>query len=351
MDTQKPKSQTNMWKIILGILALVVLGYYGFSSYKASDDRVIVAISQIIEHDSLDEERKGIIKALIDAGYIEGKNLKIVYENAQGSMSTLAQIASKLVSLKPDVVVAISTPSAQSLAKLCKQYVIPLVFTAVTDPNGAKLTVDDKQSFEITGVSDHIPPEKHFTLMKHITPQLKRVGIIYNAGEANSVSQVAEIKQEAKKQEVELVIAIAMRTGDVSAAAEKLVGARVDCIYVPNDNTTVAAMESVVRAAIKGYVDESGERRSVPVVAGDSGSVRKGALATVGYRRDMLGYKAGKQVVQILQGEQASEIPIERGAEVVNMINVDTAEQMKLEISPAIMMGAVLIKKKVGATK
>ena len=344
MDTQQPKSQTSILKLVIGLLVMGFVGYYFFSSYKNSDDQVVVAISQIIEHDSLDQERKGIVKALADAGYVEGKNLKLVYENAQGSMSTLAQVATKLVSLRPNVVVAISTPSAQSLAKLCQKYKIPMVFTAVTNPKAAKLTAGDANKY-ITGVSDYIKPEKHFELMKHIVPELKKVGIIYNAGEANSVAQVVEIKQEAKKQGIELVIATAMRTGDVSAAAEKLVGAHVDCIYIPNDNTTVAAMESVVRVAIKGYVDENNNKLSIPVIAGDSGSVNKGALATVGYRRDMLGYKAGKQVVRILKGESANMIPIEEGAEIVHMINVDTAELMNLSISPAIMLGAVLVKR------
>lgn len=345
MEEQKPKLFSDMRKTILGIFVVAFALFYAFDSYQQPDNQVIVAISQIIEHDSLDEERKGIIKALADAGYVEGRNLKLIYENAQGSIPNSAQIAYKLVSLKPKVLVAISTPSAQSLVEFCQKYNIPLVFTAVTNPEEAKLILKGKQC-DITGVSDYIPSAKHFELIEHIVPKIKRIGIIYNAGEANSIAQVKDIKQEAENRNIELIIATANKTGNVSAATERLVGARVDCIYIPNDNTAVSAMESIVTVAIKGYVDDNNKRRSIPVIAGDSGSVKKGALATVGYRRDMLGYKAGQQVVRILNGEKANTIPIERGAEIVNMFNTDTADKMNITISPALMLDAVLVKRK-----
>ena len=95
-----------------------------------------VMVSQIVEHPALDAARNGLLEGLKDAGYEKGKNLRFTYQTAQGNPATAAQIARTFVGRNPDVLVGIATPTAQALAAATKE--IPIVFTAVTDPVGAK---------------------------------------------------------------------------------------------------------------------------------------------------------------------------------------------------------------------
>lgn len=143
-----------------------------------------VAVGQIVEHSALDKLRESLKSGLAERGYIEGKNLIWTYENAQGNPTTAVQIGQKLTSLDPSVIVTLSTPMTQAVASATTT--IPIVFGAVSDPIAAKLTSHQN----VTGLTDHVPPQRQFDLIKELVPQVKSVGVIYNAGESNSQKQV-----------------------------------------------------------------------------------------------------------------------------------------------------------------
>lgn len=220
----------------------------GLSISAATAADKSVAITQIVEHPALDAATKGVKDELAAAGYVEGKNLKWSFESAQGSPVTAAQIAKKFVGDAPDVIVAVATPSAQTVAASTKT--IPLVFSAVTDPVGAKLVASlAKPGANVTGVSDMSPIAAHMALIKRIHPSAKRLGVVYNPGEANSVSLVTLVKAEGPKAGMAVVEAAANKSGEVLSAARSLVG-KVDAIYVPTDNTVVSAFEAVVKVGM-----------------------------------------------------------------------------------------------------
>jgi putative ABC transport system substrate-binding protein len=280
----------------LSLLVLTTL-----TNLAPAAETVTVAITQIIEHPALDEERQGLLAALKDAGYEEGKNLKVLYQTAQGTPTLAVQIAQKMVSVSPNVMVAISTPSAQAALAAIGTKKIPLVFSAVTDPVAAKLVPRGGTSTEkVTGVSDALPIGPQMELLKQFIPSLTKVGVIYNPGEANSVSMVGQIKIEAAKRNIRIELATASSTAEVPQAAQSLVG-KVQTIYVPNDNTAIAALESIVYVANK---------KKIPVFVADTSSVPRGAIAAAGYNRKLLGRSAGEEVVKILRGESPKNIPV-----------------------------------------
>ncbi len=285
----------------------------------------LVAISQIVQHVSLDEEREGIIEALKDAGYIDGRTVKIIYENAQGNMSTASLIASSFASRKPAVAIAISTPSAQTLLKPLMDQQVPLVFTAVTDPLEAKLvtSLEAPRPEPVTGVSDALMPGPQLDLIQKLIPSVKNIGVVYNSGETNSVKAVQQLKAEAANRGLTLVLAIADKSSDVIPATTKLIGDKVDAIYIPNDNTAVAAMESIVTL---------GKKYKMPVFAGDAGSVERGALAAYAYDRTALGRKTGDLAVKILKGEKAGDLTVETDHPLVLMVNLKSAQEMGVAI-------------------
>ena len=298
-------------------------------AFAAAAQEVTVATTAIVEHPALDAARDGVRDELAAAGYKEGENLRFLYESAQGNPATAAQIARKFVGEAPDVIVPISTPSAQAVVSATND--IPVVFTAVTDPVGAKLVGDPKMpGGNVTGMSDLSPIGKHLDLVKEISPDAKSVGVPFNPGEANSVTLLELIKKEAPARGLTVIEAPATKSSEVLGAAQSLVG-KADVIYVPTDNTIVSAFEAVVKVGVD---------NKVPVYAGDTDSVPRGAIAAVGFNYYDVGRQTGKMVVRVLKGEAPGTIAVE-GVEMTELyVNPGMAEKMGVTIPDSVVAKA-----------
>ena len=307
----------------LAVLAASLLALPAMAAQKH------VAITQIVEHPALDAARKGVKDALADAGFVAGKNLEWSYESAQGNGATAGQIARKFVGESPDVIVAITTPSAQTVAAATKT--IPVVFSAVTDPVSAKLISNwDKPGGNITGTSDMSPIDAHMKLIRDIVPTAKRLGVVSNPGEANSVALVALIRKMAPGHGMSVTVAAATKSGEVLQAARSLVG-KVDAIYVPVDNTVVSAFEAVVKV---------GRDARLPVFAGDTDSVPRGAVAALGFNYYDVGRQTGEMVVKILNGARPGDIPAALVKKLELAVNLKSARAMGVTIPDEIIARA-----------
>ncbi len=260
-----------------------------------------VAITQIVAHPSLDQIRQGILDELIDQKLIQKSLKDVIYQNAQGNITIAAQIAQRFVALDSKVIVAITTPSAQTIAKAVKDTSIPVVFGGVTDPIGAGL-VPQLQGHKIrmTGTIDLPSPQDQIALIQKILPKIQKIGVIYNPSETNSQKQVQGIKDIAAKSGLIIEETTAFKTADVAQATAHLVG-KVEAILLPNDNTAIAALETIIKTATKGHI---------PVFASDPESVKNGALAAVANDQYQVGRETGKIVAALLKGEDIQEIDI-----------------------------------------
>ena len=304
-----------------GAAALAMGMTLGLSGATFAADKH-VAITQIVEHPALDAVRKGVKDVLAEAGYVEGKGLKWSYESAQGNAATAAQIAKKFAGDAPDVIVAIATPSAQTVIASTKT--IPVVFSAVTDPVGAKLVANPMHpGANVTGVTDMTPIAAHMALVKRVVPTATRLGVISNPGEANSVSLISLIQTEAPKLGMSVINAAATKSGDVLAAARSLVG-KVDVIYIPTDNTVISAFEAVVKI---------GNEASIPVLAGDTDSVKRGAVAAAGFNYYDVGRQTGHMVVKILKGAKPGDMAVEGVAKTELYVNPKAAKAQGATLS------------------
>jgi putative tryptophan/tyrosine transport system substrate-binding protein len=320
-------------RLLLASASLALVGL-SFAGPAAAADMAFVAVTAIVEHPALDACRDGIKEELKAAGYEEGKNLKFVYESAQGNPGTAAQIAQKFVGENPTVIVPISTPSAQAVVSATQD--IPVVFTAVTDPLGAKLVSSlEKPGGNVTGMSDLSPIAKHLALIHEISPAAKKIGVPFNPGEANAVTLVDLLKKEAPAMGMEIVEAPATKSADVLAAAQSLVG-KVDVIYVPTDNTIVSALEAVIKV---------GEDNQIPVYAGDTDSVPRGTIAALGFNYGDVGRQTGKMVVRVLKGEKPGDIAVE-GVQITELaVNPGAAKKMGVTIPEAVIAKAKTVVK------
>lgn len=309
------------------IATTLITGLWGCNSGQSPQSsnpttaQKYVAVTQIVEHPALDATRKGVQDELAAAGLKVGENLKWEWESAQGNPTTAAQIANKFVGENPDVIVAISTPSAQAAVATARS--IPVIFTAITDPLAAKLVSNlEKPGGLVTGVMDFAPVTEHLALITEIAPETKRVGVVYNPGETNSVSLVNILKEETQKRGLTLVEAPANRSSDVATATRSLVG-KADAVYIPTDNTIVSALESAIQVGIE---------NKLPIYAGDTDSVKRGAIASLGFNYYDVGRETGKIVLQVLNGQKPGDIPVKSIQEYELFINSKSANSMGVKI-------------------
>ncbi|WP_425338831.1 ABC transporter substrate-binding protein [Bartonella tamiae] len=312
-------------------MILTVLTCTGLS-FAAEKETVKVAITQIVAHPALDAVRKGVEDILEKEGYKNGDNLILTFQSAQGNITTATQIARQFVGNQPDVIVAIATPSAQTMLAATKQ--IPIVFSAVSDPVEAKLVKQNvKPGGNVTGVSDRSPVEEHLKLLREIKPDLKKLGYLYNSAEANSVSTLKVLQDLAQKENIEIIPSAAPKSSDVQAATRALVG-KVDMIYVPTDNTIIAVLEGATKVA---------SETQTPLFTADASSIGRGPFAAQGINYYDAGIETGHLVVKILKGEKPGNLDVVTPKARNISIDMDAAKKMALTIPQYILNRATKI--------
>ncbi|MCO6539828.1 MAG: ABC transporter substrate-binding protein [Gilliamella sp.] len=313
-----------MKRFILLVTILLLTPFLSFA-----DTIKNVAITAIVEHPSLDQIRDGVKDELADSGYTLNKNLTVQYKSAQGSSATAAQIARQFVAAKPDVIVAIATPSAQATAAATKQ--IPIVFAGITDPIAAKLIKDwQPAGTNITGVSDYQEIGPQIEFMKKIVPNVKSVGYIYSPSEINSTVVLKNLQTLLSQQNINFIAVPAQRTADISTAANTLKG-RVDLIYTTTDNNVVSAYESLVKFA---------NENKIPLLASFPDAIERGAVAAYGMSYYDVGRQSGKLVVRILKGEKPGSITPEIGKALRLVVNTDAAKKQGVALPPEVIQSA-----------
>ncbi len=313
-----------MKKITL-FLAIIIVVVVPLTSAAASYN---ISVSQFVEHPALDAVLKGF------QDYLQENGVAAEYSvhNAQANMGTATQIAGQIMGEKPDLILAIATPSAQTCAQALKKAphlrTTPMLFTAITDPLAAGLVKNlERPGGNITGVSDMLPLGKHMAMVKAFIPDLKKIGVIYNSGETNSKSSVALIQKVGQEMNFEVVEATVSKTSDVYQAAKSLVG-RVDAVFVPTDNTVVEALESAVRVCTQS---------KLPLFCADVDSVKRGAIAAMGFDYYKHGRQTGAMAQRIFNGAQPGAIPVETQEFLQLHINIKAADQMGVTVPTAML--------------
>lgn len=319
---------------LFGFIACFILCFKGHAQNNMSVPiKKIVMITQIVEHPALTAVRKGVIESLKHNGYDPATVLELYYQNAQGNSSTASQIAQNFAGKDPSVVVAISTPSAQTMVSAARGK-FPVVFAAVTDPVAAKLVKSlQNPGLPVTGVIDLPPFDQQLQLMKQILGSKNRLGVLYNPGEINSMAALDIIKPTAIALGFQVVESIATKSSEVGGAVQAIMD-KVDAIYLPNDNIMASSLESILKLC---------EEKKVPVFAADLMLVERGVIATIGYDYEQMGEVAGMMVVDILNGKDANQMPVQSVKQNVLYINQTAASKWGLVLPEGIIKQAIKI--------
>ncbi|WP_390406082.1 ABC transporter substrate-binding protein [Lacticaseibacillus jixiensis] len=305
-------------KLLAGVLtaaAVLSLAACGKKDADTKAGTVKIGILQLIDQSALNDARKGFTEELKAQGY-KGDKIKIDYVNAQGDQANLKSMSEQLKQDKNDLNLAIATPAAQALQKGDPD--TPMLFTAITDPKSAGLTSSTKAPDKnATGVTDMVDVKGQIDFTHKLFPKAKKIGLLYNAAEQNSVFQIKLAKQEIKKLGLTAVVKTAATTNDVQQSAEALAG-QADAIYIPTDNIAAAAMPTIGKVS---------EAKKVPVVNADATMIKTGGVATRGINYEDLGRQTAKMAVKILKGKKVKDLPIESPAKTELVSN---AKRMKL---------------------
>lgn len=321
-----------------GLMLTLALGVVGCGGDKKEApkkaEKVNVGIVQLVEHAALDAANKGFVEGLASKGYKEGQNIAYDRQNAQADQSNLQNIAHRFVNNKVNLICAIATPAAQTVANVTSD--IPIVATAVTDYKTAKLVKDNaKPGTNVTGTTDMNPVEQQLDLLLRIVPNAKSVGTIYCSSEVNSQLQVDILKKAAAGKNVTIKEATVSNVNDIQQAARSLVG-KVQAIYVPTDNVLASAMPTLVSVT---------EEAKLPVICGEGGMVKAGGVATLGVDYYKLGFQAGEMAADILSGKsKPADMAIQAQKEFKAMVNLKEAEKIGLKVPEDVLKGAELVK-------
>ena len=322
------RSEEEKMKKTKGIVSLITAGTMLISGAmlagceKKDDEMLTVAIGQFGEHGSLDNCREGFIEGLRQEGFEEGKNIEIIYQNASFDTGNCTIIAQNFVAQDPDLICAVATPIAVTCYNEAYEKEIPVVFTAITDPEGAKLTEG-----EVTGTSDALPVEEQLQLIRELMPEAKKIGILYTTSETNSEYTINLYKELAGDYGFEIVTKAVSDGSEVSLAIESIMD-EVDCFSNLTDNTVVGQLDIML---------EKAGNAGKPIFGSEIEQIKKGCIAGEGLEYFDLGVQTGKMAAKILRGEaKASEIEYETVTENHLYVNKAVAKSLGIELTDAV---------------
>ncbi|MGN0134246.1 MAG: ABC transporter substrate-binding protein [Anaerotignum sp.] len=283
----------------------------------ASGDVPVIGINQYGQHASLDNCREGFLLGLEEAGLVEGVDYIIDYQNAGFDDNVATQIAQNFSANNVALMCAIATPSATACYAAAEDKDIPVIFTAITDPEKAKLT-----SGNITGTSDKLPIEGQLQLIREMQPDAKTIGILYTTSEPNSVSAVEEYQAKAADYGFTIEALGVMTQAEVNQATDTLISKGVDCFTNLTDNNVVGVLPSIL---------EKTNDAGIPVYGSEIEQVKLGCVASAGIEYVALGKQTGMMAAKILRGEAAAaDMPYETITAFEIYVNPDAMSALNL---------------------
>ena len=300
----------------------------------------VIAVANYGAHPIIDVTVDAFKGRLAELGYRDGENVRVIWSSVEGDINLATQMVSGLLTKGPDVIVSLTTPISQAVAKRAVGKV-PVVFCGVTDPIGAGLVKswENEPGSGITGTSDLWPYAEHLDLVRELVPKARRIGIPYNSGETNSQYALTQLRPLAQEKGFELVTAVATNLGEVRKAVDSLIAQRVDAIYTGSDNTVLAGFQSILKVAYE---------HKLAVIVGESATVERGGLATFSIDYPELGRATADLVDKILKGTSPGSLPVVTFKGRQLYLNAEAAEKMGVSIPEGMLERATVLSTKEG---
>ncbi|MGO1580669.1 MAG: ABC transporter substrate-binding protein [Peptoniphilaceae bacterium] len=294
-----------------------------------SKEKIKIGLIKYTDHISLDAARDGFLEGLEE----DGIEIELIEESANGDISLISTIAQKLKSQKVNLIYAISTPAAQGSKRVIDD--IPIVFSAVTDPIGAGIVDNlEKPSGNITGVTDYVNPSSQVDEFLNLYPNIKTFGVLYNTSEQNSEIQVEELEKVLSEKNIKLEKMGVNNINDIAQGIEALSN-KIDALFALTDNMVANAAPVVSESLLK---------YKIPSLSAEEGQVKNGLLISQGINYKEQGKQAAKIAIQILNGKEIKDLPVENNKINKKIVNEKTAKALNLDLNNEVFKNAELIK-------
>lgn len=313
------------------IFVLIILIFFSFISCKKhGDDFYTMGIFQVDDAPTLNEVRKGFLRALEDDGLVDGNNIRLIIRNGMGDISEVQRIAYEFAKKKVQMIVPLSTPCLQAALHATRE--IPIVFSSVADPYlaGAGKSAED-HLMNVSGVSSRGPIKESLSFLKEIKPDAKRVGTLWTPSEINSEFYLELAREGARELGMEIVDVPISSKREVLLRAQVLINEKIDVIYQISDNTINASFEAIGRVA---------EENTVPLFGGFVLSTHLGACAALGWDFFDMGYKAAQIAIRIKNGESPADIPVQYMSKVMLYLNLNAAKKQGIKFPEDVLKRA-----------
>lgn len=322
-------------RVLCTVMAGMMMAAAAGSVCQAEEkEAVSIGVIQYMQHGSLDENYEGFLAGLEAAGYIEGENLTINFQNASGEVGNCQQICNLFANSDTDLVFAIATPAAQSAVNVFQETDIPVVFSSVTDAVEAGLVDSNEEPGKnVTGTLDMPVIADQIAVIKEVLPDAEKIAILYTSSEANSEIQAEQAQEAAEELGLEAIMQASSTSNDIPQVISSVVGT-VDAIYIPSDNAFASAMATVNRTAVE---------NQIPVFCAVEAMIEEGGIATTAIDYYELGVQTAEMAVRILEGEAASEIPVETQKECALVVNKTFAESVGVTVPEEMLEEAVTV--------
>ena len=293
----------------------------------ASDGQTYkVGIIQYVDDASLNQIVDSLEKQLDVLA--EEKGVTFEYEdyycNGQADSTTINQMVSELINDEVDILVPIATPTAMICQAATEDNQIPVVFAAVSDPEGAGLVAsNDAPGSNVTGTSDALNTEAVLDLMIEQDRDLSKVGLLYDKSQDASAAPIAAAKEYLDSKGIDYVEKTGTTNDEVMLAADALIAEEVEAVFTPTDNTIMTAELGIYEKFI-----EAG----IPHYCGADSFALNGAYLGYGVNYATLGTETANMVAEILvDGKDPATLPVKVLDNGTATVNTDTAEALGLD--------------------
>jgi ABC-type uncharacterized transport system substrate-binding protein len=267
------------------------------------------------------------VARLRELGWIEGSTIVIEYRWSQGLTERYAEIAAEFVRLKVDVIVTVG--SAVPIVRQATAS-IPIVFAVAIDPVGSGLVASlSHPGGNVTGLSIQANElaGKRLEFARELVPQLHRLAIMFNVGNAQPVLEMGETQAAARMLGLEVVPLVIQRAEDITSAFQAL-KTRADALYVAVDQLIVANRTSILSSALAAHL---------PTIFSTRDFVKVGALMSYGPSYTERFGHAADYVDKILRGAKPSDLPVDQPTKFELVINLRTAKALGLTIPQSLL--------------
>ena len=326
-----------MKKIIALVLALTLVFAFAACSKKDSDTTTAsgdsssapngeavsykIGICNYVDDASLNQIYENIESKLASIGSEKNVEFKISYDNCNADPNVLNQIIANFVADKVDLMVGIATPVAMAMQSATKDNKIPVVFSAVSDPVGAKLVESlDKPGSNVTGTSDYLDTSSIMNLIFAVNSDVKKVGLLYDVGQDSSTAAIAAAKKYLEEKGIEVIERTGTTVDEVVLAAQALVSDKVDAVFTPTDNTIMKAELSIYEILSKA---------GIPHYTGADSFALNGAFLGYGVDYANLGEQTAEMIAEVLlDGKDPAEMAVRTFDNGTATVNTETCEAL-----------------------